>query len=98
MKEYEEIGKAEFCDVMKRKYNIPTSEAKEIVERFTDTMKEVISEKKGVRLIGFGKFSIHYVKPRKGHSPANGKVIRIKAHERVTFKPSMALKQLLVKK
>jgi len=49
------------------------------------------SDKK-VQLLGFGTFTVHHRKARKGRNPRTGQEIRIKASKTVTFRPSKVLR------
>ncbi|MGF1530746.1 MAG: HU family DNA-binding protein [Puniceicoccaceae bacterium] len=48
-----------------------------------------------IQLVGFGTFSVTRREARKGHNPATGESIKIKAAKQLKFKPGSAIKELL---
>ena len=58
---------------------------------FDGVVKGLQKDKK-VQLLGFGTFTVHHRKARKGRNPRTGQEIRIKATKTVTFRPSKVLR------
>ncbi len=59
------------------------------------TISTSLKKKNDVTLIGFGTFTVARRKARKGHNPATGEKIKIKAQNAVKFRPGKSLKDLV---
>ena len=66
--------------------------AKETLDAFLDTVIVSLKKNKKVQLYGFGAFEVAKRRARKGHNPATGESIRIKASKRVRFRPGAKLR------
>lgn len=78
----------ELCDQL----GVNKREAKELVELYFDTVREVLAEGESVKISGFGNFNIREKTPRPGRNPKTGEEIPISARRVVTFKPGQKLK------
>ena len=71
---------------------ISTKKANEIVESIIRGIKETLAKKEEVKISGFGKFTTHEKKARKGRNPQTGAEITIDDRCVIKFKVSDCLK------
>lgn len=90
------MTKAEIIDgVYEKVGGFSKKESAEIVEAVFDTMKEVLTDGKKIKISGFGNFVVRAKKERMGRNPQTGSPIPISARRVLTFKPSQVLKGIL---
>lgn len=65
---------------------------------FIDAVSKNMKKKEGVRLIGFGAFTVTKRKARMGRNPQTGKDIKIPARKVPVFKAGTLLRQAVDKK
>ena len=87
------MGKNDFIDLMSVKFSITKKEASIIIDRFTDTVIDAMSQDKEVQLIGFGSFSIAHIPAREGRNPRTGEALQVKAHKQPKFRAGQKLKE-----
>ena len=75
--------------------DLPRKTLETIIRVMHDQMIKTLKIGHPVVLPGFGTFKIKSMPARKGHNPRTGESIEIKAHRKVTFTPSKALKETL---
>ena len=68
-------------------------EAKELVEMFFEEVRGALERGEGVKLSGFGNFTLRDKKQRPGRNPKSGEAIPVSARRVVTFRPGQKLKQ-----
>lgn len=66
-----------------------------LVDSIIRTMRETLSKGEEVKISGFGKFTLHEKKPRRGRNPQTGSEITIAARRVLKFKPSDVLRERL---
>jgi integration host factor subunit alpha len=71
---------------------VSTKKANDIVESIIDGIMETLVKNEEVKISGFGKFTPHEKKARKGRNPKTGEVITISDRRVVKFKVSDCLK------
>jgi len=69
-------------------------DAKLIVDELLGIVK-TFTKKQGVRLVGFGSFSVQKRSARMGFNPATGEKIKIKAKKTVKFRPGKEFKEFI---
>ena len=78
-----------------------TGQSKSAVEGFITSFIDVVSKnmkkKDGVRLVGFGTFSVAKRKARSGRNPQTGEEIRIPARKAPVFKAGALLRKAVEK-
>ena len=78
-----------------------TGHSKSAVEGFVTSFIDVVSKnmkkKDGVRLVGFGTFSVAKRKARSGRNPQTGEEIRIPARKAPVFKAGALLRKAVEK-
>ena len=65
-----------------------------MLSAFTETVEKNIKKKDGVRLVGFGTFTISKRKARVGRNPQTGEELKIPARTVPVFRPGTALKAI----
>lgn len=88
-----ELTKAELTEVLVEQVGIPRAEAKQLVERFFETIIERLVAGEMVKLSGFGVFEVRDKPQRPGRNPRTGEVVPIAPRRVVTFHASNKLKE-----
>ncbi len=70
-------------------------DASELVEKVFELIKDTLQAAEKIKISGFGNFTVHEKRPRKGRNPQTGDEITITARKVLTFKPSQVLKAIL---
>jgi DNA-binding protein HU-beta len=78
--------------------NATKKEAEMFLDAFIETVTKTLSEKKEVRLIGFGTFSTTVRKERVGRNPKTKEEIKIPEMVVPKFKPGENLRKAVAKK
>jgi DNA-binding protein HU-beta len=87
------VNKAEFVAAIADKTGASKGEAEKFVNAFVNVISENISNKEGIRLMGFGTLSVSERKERMGRNPATGEIIKIESRFAPVFRASKELKQ-----
>jgi integration host factor subunit alpha len=72
--------------------SVTTKKANEIVESIISGIVETLVKNEEVKISGFGKFTPHEKKSRKGRNPKTGEAITISDRRVIKFKVSDCLK------
>ena len=72
---------------------LSTKECDALVNTLFDTIRSTLASGEGVKLSGFGNFTLHEKRARPGRNPKNGKPFEISARRVVTFRASPLLKE-----
>ena len=70
-------------------------EAKELVEVFFEEIRQSLENGEVVKLSGFGNFNLRDKRERPGRNPKTGELIYVPEKNRVRFKASKKLKELI---
>lgn len=92
------MNKGEFISYISNKNQCTKSEAEKIIDVFTSSVINVLSEGNEVSLVGFGNFSVNHVKSRPGRNPRTGDPMQIAAYNQPKFKVGQKLKDACNKK
>lgn len=92
------VTKQELIKMLAEKNQLTLKEAATHVNEVLDIMTDVLSQKQGISLIGFGAFNVTKRAARIGKNPSNGEDIKIPARNVIGFKPAVALKEAVNKK
>lgn len=65
----------------------------ESVREILDMMVETLASGERIEVRGFGSFSLHHRKPRKGRNPKTGESVMVDAKAIPHFKPGKALRE-----
>ena len=85
------MNKQELVAAMAEKAGLTKVDAEKALAAFVDTVKDTLSKKESIQLIGFGTFSVAERAARTGRNPQTGKEIQIAAKNVAKFKPGKAL-------
>ena len=91
------MTKAEIVEMVHRNSDLSKNEAAEITETIFETIRQSLERGEGVKLPGFGNFSVREKNARVGRNPKTGKEMKISARKVVSFKPSQILKDRVQK-
>jgi integration host factor subunit alpha len=87
------LTKAILINQIEKQLNLSSSEAKDVLETFLETMKSSLESGENLMISGFGKFQLQDKAPRKGRNPATGKDMILRSRRVVTFKCSGELRK-----
>ena len=78
--------------------NLNLKESEEIVDIFSDCIQQALIKKRNIELRGFGSFFIRKIKEKySARNPKTGELIYVPEKNRVRFKASKKLKELINK-
>ena len=86
------MTKAEMIDKMADAADISKAAAGKALNAALDAVKASLKKGQKVSLVGFGTFSVHKRKARKGRNPQTGAEIKIAAAKIPKFTPGKGLK------
>jgi nucleoid DNA-binding protein len=78
---------------LKKRLSISLRTASIIVDSLFDTIGEALSNKHNVSLMGIGRFTVKYTKPRPGRNPKTGAYVEVPSSYKATFAMSRSLRQ-----
>ena len=87
------LTKADMAERLFEELGLNKREAKEMVEKFFEVIRQSLESGEQVKLSGFGNFDLREKKQRPGRNPKTGEEIPISARRVVTFKAGQKLKQ-----
>lgn len=87
------LTKADLAERLSTDIGINKREAKDLVERFFEKIREALEQGHNVKLSGFGNFCLRDKVSRPGRNPKTGIEIPISARRVVTFKAGQKLKE-----
>jgi|SRR5258708_1402150 DNA-binding protein HU-beta len=87
------VGKDDLVHQVAAKAGTNLRETNEIIDAFTEVVREEVSKGKEVRLMGFGTWNLRNVAARKVKSIRGGTQITIPARKRVGFSVGAVLSQ-----
>lgn len=90
------MNKAELIEAMANETKSTKADAERHLDAFINTVSKNINSDDGVKLVGFGSFSVVERKARLGRNPQTGEEIHIPARKVPVFKPGSVLKELCV--
>lgn len=89
------MNKAELVDAMSRITGQTKAESERNLDAFIEVVSRNISNKDGVKLVGFGTFAVSSRKARMGRNPKTGEEIQIPARKVPVFRPGKELKSVI---
>jgi integration host factor subunit alpha len=66
-----------------------------MLETFFTIIKKSLETGEGIRVSGFGSFTVNQKEARRGRNPHTGEATTIEAHKTLTFKPSSVLRDAI---
>ena len=86
------MNKVELIAALADKAEVSKKDASAVLEAFTDTITEQLSQKEKITLVGFGTFETRERAARIGKNPRTGETLKIAASVAPAFKAGKALK------
>ena len=86
------MNKVELIAALADKAEVSKKDAAKVLDAFTDTITEQLSQKEKVTLVGFGTFETRERAARTGKNPRTGEALKIAASVVPAFKAGKALK------
>jgi DNA-binding protein HU-beta len=91
------MNKQELINKVAEKAGVTKKDAALVVNAFIDVVKESLTKKTPVRIIGFGTFDVRKRAERKGRNPRSKQEIKIPARIVPVFRASSTLKEMVNK-
>ena len=92
------MNRAELVEAIAKQTGHTKADTDRLLTAFTTAVEKNIKKNDGVRLLGFGTFTVSKRKPRKGRNPQTGEEIKIPARTVPVFRAGTALKGAVHKK
>ena len=92
------MNRAKLVEAIAKQTDATKSDTDALLTTFTSVVEKNIKKKEGVRLVGFGSFSVSKRKARVGRNPQTGEEIKIAARTVPVFKPGSVLKSVANKR
>ena len=89
------MNKAELVDAVAKKTNLTKADVEKNLDALIEVVSENITLKDGVKLVGFGTFTVSDRKERVGRNPQTGEEIQIPARRVPVFRPGKELKAVI---
>ena len=86
------MNRAELIEALANETNTTKSACEAWLNAFVGTVEKNIKKNDGVKLIGFGTFTVSKRKARTGRNPQTGETIKIPARTVPVFRPGNDLK------
>jgi len=86
------MNKAELVETIAKTTEQTKADTERTLDAFLDVVTKNIKKKDGVKLVGFGTFSVSARKARTGRNPQTGEEIQIPARKVPVFRPGKELK------
>lgn len=91
------MNRAELADHIATDLEMSKAEADRFIKAFTGAVTKNFRREEGVKLAGFGTFSVKKRKAKKGRNPQTGEEMKIPAKWVPVFKAGSQLKEAAVK-
>jgi DNA-binding protein HU-beta len=91
------MNRSELIDALSKQTDTTKADCERWLSAFIGTVEKNIKKAEGVRLVGFGTFTVSKRKARAGRNPQTGKAIQIPARTVPVFKAGAALKESVKK-
>ena len=87
------ITKEKLITNLQTQLGIDRQESRQVVERLLQIMKDALSQGEDLLISGFGKFSVHQKRARRGRNPQAKEKITLAARKVLVFKASGVLRK-----
>ena len=91
------MNRSELIDALSHETDTTKADCDRWLNAFIGTVEKNIKKGEGVRLVGFGTFTVSKRKARSGRNPQTGKPIQIPARTVPVFKAGACLKESVKK-
>jgi DNA-binding protein HU-beta len=89
------MNKAQLIDLLSEKTKLTKMQSELVLDATLEIIQKSVSQGKEVKLVGFGTFSRHARKARKGRNPKTGAAVNIPGTKVPKFKPGKDFKDRL---
>jgi len=89
------MNKSELVEAIAKLTSQTKADTERSLDAFIDVIGKNIRKKEGVKLVGFGTFSVSNRKARIGRNPQTGEEIQIPARKVPVFRPGKDLKEMV---
>jgi DNA-binding protein HU-beta len=86
------MNKAELVEAISSVTQQTKADTERALDAFIDVVSKNIKKKEGIKLVGFGTFTVSQRKARVGRNPQTGEEIKIPARKVPVFRPGKELK------
>ena len=90
-------GMQMITNTLARLYKLPAADAMAFVDTFFAIISSELKNGRQVKVKGLGTFKVQSVKPRESVNVNTGERVLIEGHDKVTFTPDTAMKELVNK-
>jgi integration host factor subunit alpha len=80
--------------VYERHGGLTISEARHLVDKIFDIIRDRLVSGESVRVVGFGTLEVIERKSRRGRNPTTGEEIQLESHRAIVFRPSRAMRSV----
>ncbi len=87
------MNKADLIEQISKMTSSTKANTERLLDAFIDVVSKNVKKKDGVKLVGFGTFSVSARKARVGRNPQTGEEIQIPARKVPVFRPGKELKE-----
>jgi DNA-binding protein HU-beta len=87
------MNKAELIEAISGVTQQTKADTERALDAFIDVVSKNIKKKEGIKLVGFGTFTVSQRKARVGRNPQTGEEIKIPARKVPVFRPGKELKE-----
>ena len=91
------MNRADLIDALAAQTSHTKADCERWLSAFIATVEKNIKQKDGVKLLGFGSFTVAKRQARSGRNPQTGKAIKIPARTVPVFRPGAQLKEFVRK-
>ena len=88
------VGVTELSKKVAKKAGISQKKAREVIYAFLEEIVAQVDKGEKVRIAGLGIFERRIQKERRVRNPRTGKMMKVKAKKKFTFRPSSTIKYL----
>ena len=88
-------GMQMITNTLARLYKLPAADAMAFVDTFFAIISSELKNGRQVKVKGLGTFKVQSVKPRESVNVNTGERVLIEGHDKVTFTPDTAMKELV---
>ncbi|MBW2646851.1 MAG: integration host factor subunit alpha [Deltaproteobacteria bacterium] len=87
------LTKEKIINEVYKTMNFKKSEARDVVEKLLEIMKQTLAKGEDLLLSGFGKFVVKEKRARRGRNPQTREALQLRARKVVVFKTSGILRK-----
>src|SRR5437762_5806378 len=92
------VTRADLCEAVYHKVGLSRTESAALVELVLKEIMDCLERGETVKLSSFGSFVVRKKRERMGRNPRTGKEVPISSRRVLMFKPSLILKQRIMRR